>query len=472
MPSDRGVNRRLSWVITVLLLTPLVILAYSGRFVRYAADDFSTAEVAGRMNAVEAMFHWYTSWSGRFSFSFTMTLLERFGASTVQVLPAFFITAWISSLAWGLSPLWDRAAAGARGTALQAAIVIVHCAVFSVRELEQVFLWQTGMVTYVAPLVLLPVAVRLATDGREGPARNLAMIGAAILVFIAGGFSETYAAAQVVLCSALLGVSLLRRTTALPSKVWGVLLASATVSLLLIAAAPGNRVRSSLLAPGPALPELVMMTTLYTAKLIARFVVSSWAQVVVALLFALVMAESTRVCMRVAEVRRRHIAGGVALTLLLVAACVAPSAYGLSGPPPGRALIIPYAALLFCVLLAGFIGACTTGAGRPSARGRAKSVLVGGLLLVAAGSCWFESTVGLSRLAGLETYANAWDQRDRLLAGSDREDVTIRWMRSPFGLEEVGPDPDHWVNRAVANYYGLRTVMATPLVGDSGPPEP
>lgn len=77
---------------------PLVLLLSTGRFVRYVADDFSTAEVASRLAAAGAMLHWYETWSGRFSFSFLISWWEQGGPGLVRYLPVLVVSVWIGTM--------------------------------------------------------------------------------------------------------------------------------------------------------------------------------------------------------------------------------------------------------------------------------------------------------------------------------------------------------------------------------------
>jgi hypothetical protein len=152
------------------------------------------------------------------------------------------------------------------------------------------------------------------------------------------------------------------------------------------------------------------------------------------------------------------LAGGVVLS----ACAIAPSVYAGLQFPAGRALMPARFALL-----AGLAGACVCLAAwirQVSVLERRAVPLL--LTILLAGS--FYTARHLSRplpeQAEMTIWAERWDERDALIRerrDAGEIDLVIAEVEVVRGLEDIGPDADHWVNRCAAIYYGVETITAT-----------
>ena len=70
-----------------LLAAALAAHAYVGLFARYMADDYCTAGTVRTAGLLETQRHFYLAWSGRFSFTWTVSLVELLGTGVVPYLP-------------------------------------------------------------------------------------------------------------------------------------------------------------------------------------------------------------------------------------------------------------------------------------------------------------------------------------------------------------------------------------------------
>src|SRR5690606_24235274 len=90
-PTEASTHRSLlTGVAAVWLAVAGVALGahgYLGWFTRYLGDDFCTAGILVANGLLESQIHWYTIWSGRFSFTFLVNLAEMVGPGIVPVLP-------------------------------------------------------------------------------------------------------------------------------------------------------------------------------------------------------------------------------------------------------------------------------------------------------------------------------------------------------------------------------------------------
>ena len=135
--------------LAAILAVPLAAYAYLGLFSRYAADDYCTAGQVLTRGLVGLETQLYEAWSGRFAFTFIVGLVELVGSGVTRVLPALAILAWVAALTWAL----------ARVIHFRQALVLAELVVFvtlaSTPDVGQSLFWQTGMLTYLLPLILL-----------------------------------------------------------------------------------------------------------------------------------------------------------------------------------------------------------------------------------------------------------------------------------------------------------------------------
>jgi hypothetical protein len=77
----------------------------------------------------------------------------------------------------------------------------------------------------------------------------------------------------------------------------------------------------------------------------------------------------------------------------------------------------------------------------------------------------------LKQLPNFQTYAAEWDQRDQAIRaavgqGMERFETTAFTvdLGAMAGLDIITSNPDDWVNRCAAIYYGLQAISAQPLL--------
>jgi hypothetical protein len=62
-----------------------------------------------------------------------------------------------------------------------------------------------------------------------------------------------------------------------------------------------------------------------------------------------------------------------------------------------------------------------------------------------------------------QKFASRWDQRDTTIHQAVSEKTLVLDLpaiNSQHGIQEVTEDPNNWVNKCVANYYGLNSIVA------------
>lgn len=235
-------------VIIILLGVALLAHAYIGLFTRYMADDYCTAaavQTEGLLNSQKSL---YVGWSGRFSFNFSIGLLTLLGHQIVPFLPAVALGLLLVVLTWtiyrfGSNFSWRRPLL----TSILLAELIIFVTVSDNRGgVYEALYWQTGMLTYWFPLILMVAYVGFVkqVEGATGRMRPVALylLYGAALTFIAGGFNETYAVFQMCALFVAIGLSLWARRFRL-FPLLGAGLIGSVMATSIVSLAPGNNVR-------------------------------------------------------------------------------------------------------------------------------------------------------------------------------------------------------------------------------------
>ena len=204
------------WICALIAVTAVIVVALSayawrGSYTRYITDDFCTAAFLRERGFWGAMQRHREEWSGRFSFYAIKAALEAVGPATAPIVPGASVALFAGCAVWALrrtlAAPWPLALFGGCGFAFAA-----FDASPEVLAIGGPLVWETGVVTYTLPLILITAWLGLFSTGRAGWTRGA--IGAAVLL-TAGGLSETSLAAQCAFTALLwLGALCLREIDA------------------------------------------------------------------------------------------------------------------------------------------------------------------------------------------------------------------------------------------------------------------
>jgi len=344
--------------------------------------------------------------------------------------------------------------------------------------------WQSGLLTYTVPLILLSLCVGLAACGLKRRLQNRSVLTLSlvccVLAFVAAGFSETYATMQIVLFAVVAAGSYwlvparIRRTSMLFSVA---ALAGSLAALCVVALAPGNHVRRAFFPPPPGLLTLAKWSLYYAAGFIARsiylapltFLVAGAIPALLAAGRHLDRPDDNATRMSVIRVVRFLVLLPV-VAFVLVLACGVPALYGMSLFLPERARIIPLFVLV-CATAAWCYFVAPTLAQRFSLKRQDVSRLqvVGAVGLVALlclhplAAAW--RTFALMPQA--KANASQWDEIDREIRAAHsrgQNDVVTPLVDIELGLGAawselyLDRDPEKFKNRCVARYYRVNSI--------------
>src|SRR5262245_50977270 len=74
-------------ILLIAFFIALLAHAYIGLFSRFLADEYCTAGVVQTYGFFGAQKYWFTTWTGRFSFTLAISLAHLIGAKLVPFLP-------------------------------------------------------------------------------------------------------------------------------------------------------------------------------------------------------------------------------------------------------------------------------------------------------------------------------------------------------------------------------------------------
>jgi Family of unknown function (DUF6056) len=463
-----ALNRVVLSVFGVALALPLAVYASVGAFARYTADDYCWAGILRTEGFWRAQVLWYTGYSPRYAFTFVVNLVELAGPAVVPVLPALAVVTWVATFAWMFRQFDLRF--GDVPSALSAVLLAEALALAALQtapDTGQSLYWQTGMLTYVLPLILATFfvgwVVRAARDAPSvGPGGAWPLLVSLGVTYVAGGLSETYLIPQnVALTLAALAVLVFWRgpvgRTALLHLLAG--LAGGVLALASILLAPATEAR---VGGSPADLWLASSASIATAAYQALRLVRYYPFTVLlglalpALIEAL--ADETSTPPPTWRTPRAFVlvTACVALTLPF---CYFPSFYAQNGNPPARSLIVPGSILIGYLIYVGLVAASLLARASQRLPSVPRAAAVVALVLVPLST----AVLTLPDRALAAQYAALWDAEDasiRAARDAGVRDLIVPPLPRNLGEQFVTTDPRHFFNVCVARYYGLDTIAA------------
>jgi hypothetical protein len=472
--------RLLFYLVLLAMLASLALYAYLGRFTRYMADDYCSAAALKINGFWGAQSYWWRNWSGRYSFSFVVSLAELLGIKVVPVLPGLAIVFWLFSIVWGILPLLkqikvSQAAAGA----LFLASVALWSTYRAVYDYPQIVFWQTGILTYPISIILgfLGLGVAARRSSHPEGMKWWELLLWFLFAFAAGGFSETGVVIQIALLATLLSVVLLTRSIhkRILVPILTATLTGSVLSLIVIALAPGNSVRSAGFQNIPPVIPSFLGSLVETLVFLPGLAVRHTTLFVFGLLagaffaYFLIPAEL--------QIKRSFLGIYFAASLLFVLigiwASLAPAYLLRGGMPPQRVLLSAYFLAACLAIVWGILGALFLRSSLPPVLFAAQGWISLGLLaLIIFWGVFPFANSQVKLIPPLRSYASLWDERHRILltaalsgetvaVATDLDRVpTLRDLHTRLWMAgDYETNPGNWINHCAAQYYGVGQIV-------------
>lgn len=427
------------------IVTALAFFAWRGWYARYLTDDYCTASLLQTLGFFDAMAWHRQNWSGRFSYFPLKAVFESFGAITAQITPTVMIVLLFAS-AFAALRIHFRGATRLGLTAVSLAVVFtIVDGSPSLTNIGGSLYWETGSVTYLPPLMLILLWSALFSAQMRVRA---AVAVSVVMMFVAGGMSETSLAAQGAMTGAAFVAALLFRSRR-ATWIAGAGLAATLLALVTVATAPGNAVRTQIDVVRRPFLDAATLSLHYADAFIGTYTFAGGLSFLTLILVTFVFVSGNR-----------RIPPRVALAVAVVALCsyvtsFLPSSLLLPTGPPERALDVPNFFLIAAVFAATIAGAARTGE-LTSRRARVAAAL--SILLLYAP--WASVRDNLVAIPYAREIAVKTDEADRILRASRGKDVALK---APWALSMriFHPQTTHWTSRCVSRYYGLNSFHAT-----------
>jgi hypothetical protein len=325
-------------------------------------------------------------------------------------------------------------------------VLFIFLILINTPNIIQTFYWQTGSLNYLAPFIFLNIFLGLIVF----PPKKVKLFLPAVLLFIAGGFAEDYAVAQLVILFFIFIALKLINFSKKDERIKIVLsgMVGAVLSLGIMFLAPGNAVRA-LSVNHPDSLKFVIVSTFYSTKwylermlLIKPFIYS------LVLLFTALLLLVKRISLKMRDLLLLE-AISILTPVLVTTAVIGAGYYSMAIIPPERTLFIAVYIMLLCFVPFSFALISLI---KPNP----KIVWVIAILNLITSFFLIKSVI--SYWSGVYTevksYTTVWDSEEKnlLVEIKDGKSPTMKNI-SPVGGLDSFTDNGGWVASCLAGYF-------------------
>ncbi len=463
------IKRILLWLCILAVVAGLAAFAYAGSFTRLWADDYCYTSTVQDYGLIRGLGEWYNLSGSRFAAIPVVALTDLFDVWGVRLFPAWVLLMWALAGAALLRALNDRL-----GWKLSAAwlfffgLLMAFFGAYLAPDRLQTVYWRMGIIHYSLPVPLFLVLITfILVEPRNMTwwKRTKRLTGFLLAACFIGGFSETFAALMVgVLALLMLALPLNWRRNRELFIAAGAALLGTLAAMVIMALSPSNAWRQAALPPPDSLFQLIAYSLRYALDFMRSSLLDQWLPNAV---YAGLCAVGAFLAAPGALKPRRVLTGmliAALATFVLIICATAPSVYGGLAAPAGRALMPSRFAWLAGMGAIAALGGLWL---RGLLGQRRWAQAAAWLLLLAL--CLYPVR-GAVLVLGAETQALAvraerWDARDaQIRADFAAGVIQIQTTEVDVvqGLEDFGPEAEHWTNRCGAAYYGVQSIIAKP----------
>jgi hypothetical protein len=481
--------------LVVLIGLGLLSFGYLGSFTRLIGDDFQIAIIGIQHGAFGGMLERYQNWSGLYTNFFIKSAIAPYQITLQPFITGTIIALWLPALWWCFAELghwlgWRNP----RQFALWCAGLLGFTLLNGLSGRQPLY-WFAAQIPYLFPIVPLTLWAALLLWLLRAERSRWQIIGggsgAALLMFLIGGFAEGGTTGQI----AFIGLAWLaanymnwRNANSTAQRAGWLLLFSGIASVLalgVVLLAPGNAARfafTDLAAAysAPPLPELLMLILWYAAQyfwldLYGIANMGFIALATTALFFWWYRNQPHE--LKALPLPRNLALGlllGLGVTYSLIVSIIAPPMYG-AGVPGPRTLTLARWAQLGLMLFVGYSATVWLARHIPTHYWRRRLVYRLVKWAVMALLLFMPLAVlgmHLSLAPRFAQYAQGWDKRHAYIQAQIAQGATEAVvpplaydLEDYIDLEILGTRSDpNWINDAYYDYYRLRvyTAEATP----------
>ncbi len=467
------INKKQYLVFYIFVFIALLsVFGIKGTFSRYAQDDYCYGyrvnENGFFRNQFDSYFNFTEYSSNRYSLTLFNNIAELLGGSKfVPYLPGIMIITWGLALFYLISRLVRPLQYHIFIVILSALVILFFSLYLSPNPYQNLY-WLSAINPYLTPVVLatfiLGCIFNVAIATKFSFLNALELI---ILSWLAGGFSE---AAAVWLLSiwgiVFTWLFLFKRGTLFQKLKIPLMfvLISTLLAIVILLVCPTNAQESAHFNR-PGFGSAILQSLKYGWEFIRVSVK------VTPLPFAVVF--SYGVWLGTLSIKQKisnrnqlplHILSTTIIVFLLSVSTVLPSVYVTGSYPGDRALFPARFTLFLGMFVIGWLIALAFFAMWKNISNtfsvKIFLFIMGVLLLAYTVRANFKVTNNLDKF---QARAQAWDIRQQIILDAKAAgdyDITVPQFDSMYGITELKPDPNNWVNICAAKYYGVNSITA------------
>jgi len=451
---------------------------FIGSFSRYGADDYCTAGKLNSLGFWNAQSFWYNNWTGRFSFTFFVSIFELFEPIITSVLPYLFIICLYFSIYVFLIAALKKIIVEKSGLfSVLLTSISVFMILFTVPNIRQNLYWMTGSTTYFLPIIMIFLFLSFLITQYDKRQKNkisnlIINLGVFLFGFILSGFSEVLSVIQVLIFGlAIVFILFSKKRIELNLSLFIALLGSIS-GLMVMVIAPGNSVRLSQHLPSPDLFGLVFNSLVLSLKFTFLWFVKHiniiWPTCTMIIVFSLFLKVRTEVIEYLKKNKLTIFGFFIVPCLALVYVSYLPSIWATAKPPVERVLIFPAVILtIMCVFLSLTVGIILKDLINQSRIPQNKLITIiytVACLYFLLGVPFYQARINYANRAEARTFATRWDERETIIHEqlNNGESVLVVPMipENILDVEHLQNDPSHWINVCAAEYYGVEQISS------------
>lgn len=479
MTLNKAIKSGLIITLFVVLSAGLLYFCYLGFFTRFWQDDWcynADFQRLGFLGTLKGYSYITTYSSNRFSLTLFSGFLYYLGIIGVQVLPAVVIIWFSGSVFWlitNIQKIYKREMS--KFNTLLISLTFVFFTIYIAPDRFQNFYWRSAILPYTFPilffiLIMAIISSRILKTTSFSKSFNLLIV---VISFLGTGFSETGGAFFFTGLTIIFLMTLRYKMTN-PSTISdnlmrsiGLGLATSLVALIIMILSPANAPRQLIYSEPSTLSETIFFSIKYGFDFMINSIKSYplphliFFSIIFAISFLTNNSKEPRQSLYSLAKKLLII---ILISILLIIAIQAPSAYIEGSIPGDRALIIAQWIFLFSSgMIAWLTGEFLTKALNHQAYNLVIFVMLTISILYVIRASYLTYDYHQPRF---EKIAAVWDERDEVIKSQKAAGVNVIHVRAIDSqylggwVLEWTPEPN-WVNNCAADFYQVQEIRAT-----------
>lgn len=460
------INKSLSYLIIIILFLAYSSYMILGTQARYIQDDYCYGEKVRNEGFFKAQYDSYfgsVPYAGdRYSLTLFMGIFEIFTANYYPFFIFFSSIIFIS----GLILLFSRISKSfflnfhIRQILLIALSIAFLTLYISPNRFQTVF-FRAGSLPYFYPIIFNIWIGYFFLEYINNNKKYFLNI-LAILTFLSSGLSEIGAVVQFSFWAFLLSVLIFRRKNKNLILATSIIVAISVIGIVILVLCPNNYERQQNFGPPNTINNLIKFGPAFALDFIRYSIRGYSTPILVILLLALLLSLQTETPFADFKETIIFVFATIFISYLLIVANIMPTLYAYRVYTDARGLM-PAA---FILIVAFFIIGICVGWLLKIYIDKFKYLSYALQILLFLFLAFYFVHAGIKIFSEYPEYqkrASLWDTRHAYILEKSKkgeEEILVPAIDSFYRTFELQPDPNHWVNKCVALWYGVDQIMA------------